>query len=96
MLQELHVLEHFDEPATLLDEIDRLLTDDGVVVIAVPRETKHSALNPMGWPSKFRGHKKYFNKPEVLIQLLEENGFEIEGSWDSRTSIVIKAKKQHA
>jgi len=89
-----HVLEHFDDPNLLLKEISRVLTEEGVAVIAVPREKEHKLWNPMSWPSKFKGHKSHINTPEELAHLLEENGFEVENQWSSRKNIVIKAKKK--
>ncbi|KKQ80814.1 MAG: Methyltransferase type 11 [Parcubacteria group bacterium GW2011_GWC2_38_7] len=89
-----HVLEHFDDPALLLKEISRILSGEGIAVIAVPREKEHKSWNPMSWPSKFKGHKTHFSKPEELAHLLEESGFEVEDHWSSRKNIVIKAKKK--
>ena len=41
----LEVLEHLDYPDTALEEIKRVLKDDGVLILGVPREPLWRALN---------------------------------------------------
>lgn len=41
----LEVLEHLDYPDTALEEIQRVLKDDGVLILGVPREPLWRALN---------------------------------------------------
>ena len=63
-----HVLEHFDDPTEVLDEVKRLLADNGILVVSVPKENK------LGQFSK--DHKKLFKDIEDLKQVLSNNQFE--------------------
>ena len=61
-----NVLEHIENPAALMKEINRILNHKGVLVIGVPGILGYKYDND---------HKKYYSKPE-LISALDEFGFE--------------------
>ena len=62
------VLEHVDEPATLLRNVAPLIAPDGTLVVTVPG-------GPMSAFDKHLGHRRHFTKA-ALKAVLEEAGFE--------------------
>ncbi len=76
-----HVLEHVHEPQTYLEHVHRLLTDDGLVVIAVP--------NPSSYDAQYYGrfwaawdvprHLWHFSR-RSMETLLDRSGFRITAS----------------
>ncbi len=80
-------MEHFEDSTDFLKEIKRILSDDGVAVIAVPRETKATIK------SRSLGHKQFFPDIETLSGLLHDNGFGVIDSRETKRSLIIKVKK---
>ena len=77
-----HVLEHFEEPDQILNEIKRLLKDGGSIVLSVPKEKE----------STHPDHKLQFAVADDLTALLLEQGFSIVDVADLEKSIVVKAR----
>jgi len=70
-----HVLEHFENPSTVLNKCHGLLGDEGLLWIEVPNIMyPNPTKNLDRWLSK--EHISYFS-PQKLKYLLEINGFEI-------------------
>lgn len=71
-----HVLEHVDNPRALLDEIRRILKDDGVLVIGVPNIGSIMA-KCMGsrWASLRPEEHIWQFTPRTLRQLIGRTGF---------------------
>ncbi|MBT3764897.1 MAG: class I SAM-dependent methyltransferase [Rhodospirillaceae bacterium] len=63
------VLEHVDEPATLLRNAAPLIAADGTLVVTVPG-------GPMSAFDKHLGHRRHFTKA-ALKDVLEDAGFEL-------------------
>jgi SAM-dependent methyltransferase len=72
-----HVIEHLDDPASVLEEISRILDDRGTLVVGTPNMGSFCARRFKG---NFRllgsGHVGLFNKKN-LVRLLEKNGFQV-------------------
>ncbi|QQS39302.1 class I SAM-dependent methyltransferase [Candidatus Woesebacteria bacterium] len=92
-----HILEHTKNPKDVICEVKRVLTTSGIFYSVTP--TEGSILTIIGWLRKFPffdnnrinylGHVQKFTK-ESLIQLLENNGFEIiETKWSCHFSYQI-------
>src|SRR3989344_7781819 len=64
-----HVIEHFENPTELIDEIKRVLKDNGTLIVAVPREEF------LGQNTK--DHKVLYESLEQLQSQLEGYGFEL-------------------
>ena len=79
-----HVLEHFENPDRLLEEIKRVLKKDGELIIAVPKE-KYLDQN-----SKDR--RLWFFSVDDLISFLKPYGFQIQEPADLEKSVVAKFK----
>jgi 2-polyprenyl-3-methyl-5-hydroxy-6-metoxy-1,4-benzoquinol methylase len=79
-----HVLEHFENPSPLLDEIKRVLKKDGQgrLIIAVPKEKYLGQNTP--------DHKLLFKSEAELNELLEKNGLIPNISIDLGKSIVAE------
>lgn len=79
-----HVLEHLPDPSAILKQIQYLLKEDGILVIAVPNEfiplfkLKHGFENiKEGWAKSIRGmeiHLNYFT-PGSLKKYIKRIGF---------------------
>ena len=66
-----NVLEHLENPATLLNEIYRVLVDNGIVVIGVPGKRGFT---------KDSDHKVFYSKKQ-LVAIVKGYGFEIQQFW---------------
>lgn len=64
-----HVIEHFEDPTQLLNEIKRVLTSDGKIIVAVPREKILGENTP--------DHKVLYESMEQLISQLESFNFKV-------------------
>jgi len=84
-----HVIEHFEDPTPLIDEIKRVLKDDGTIIVAVPRERF------LGENTK--DHKVLYSSLEQLRSQLESYGFELvdEKDFGLGESAVIKMRKKN-
>jgi len=74
-----HVLEHLPDPRSVLNEINRILVEGGILIIAVPNIASLQAVFGRGkWfhldPPR---HVIHFS-PEFLSRLLRQSGFQIE------------------
>ncbi len=82
-----HVLEHTTDPAETVEEISRLLRDDGIVAIAVPHfDSWQRRLFGRHWfHLDLPRHQFHFSRP-ALLRLLSSHGiqpFRVETmSWD--------------
>jgi len=83
-----HVIEHFEDPTQLIDEIKRVLKDDGTIIVSVPRE------HFLGENTK--DHKVLYTSLEQLRSQLESYGFELvdEKDFGLGESAVIKMRKK--
>lgn len=83
-------LEHINNPSKMLGEFHRILSNDGILIVAVPYDTPISLLRPLMfmrwiWNGKIKGEKYYKEKgghvnhfsPKSLSDLLKENEFKI-------------------
>ncbi len=84
-----HVLEHFTdgEIKQALAEIRRVLKENGIVIVSVPRGGDIIAN------ATSSGHIQKFKNPEEVGKLLEDNGFDIVGTKDTGYSFVVSGKK---
>lgn len=82
-----HTLEHMDNPKEVLNKINILLKEEGVVFIDVPNfGSLSSKLLGKRWPYLLpEEHKSQFTK-ESLTKLLKDNGFKVL-YWESRSGI---------
>lgn len=78
-----HVLEHSSSPATALSEVRRVLSPNGVVVIAVP-DVEYIKATMSGPDHKYyapdhhgREHHVYYSQ-QTLAQMLERHGFKVQ------------------
>jgi 2-polyprenyl-3-methyl-5-hydroxy-6-metoxy-1,4-benzoquinol methylase len=72
-----HVIEHFQDPGSVLKKIHGSLTNDGVVLVVVPNiDCIGRYLFGVDWEWVLPWHCNFFNK-RSLETLLEESGFEI-------------------
>jgi len=83
-----HVIEHFDDPTELINEIERVLKDDGTLIVAVPREEF------LGQNTK--DHKVKYDSVDQLRTQLEGYGFELvdEKDFGLRESALVKMRKK--
>jgi SAM-dependent methyltransferase len=96
-----HILEHLEEPGSVLDEVRRVLKDDGMLIVGVPigllpgilwRRHITPLLNPRKTVKetlKRYGHVTFFSLPE-LKRLLKQHGFQTE---EARGDFMIRARK---
>ena len=63
-----HVVEHFDDPAPLVNEIKRVLKENGTIIVSVPRE-RYLGENT-------KDHKVLYASLEQLRSEFEGYGFE--------------------
>lgn len=71
-----HVLEHFYDPKMVLNELNTLLKNDGLLVIAVPNyESLDSRYFGSYWAAYDVPRHLYHFSPDVLRSLLESCGF---------------------
>jgi len=70
-----HVLEHVNDPISLLKDIRSRLKQDGLLHLAVPNVASWEAALP-GWASYEPYHLVYFT-PETLRKTLESAGFKV-------------------
>jgi SAM-dependent methyltransferase len=89
-----HVLEHFLDPAAVLEKVKDVLKDDGMLYLAVPDSLKAGkALQNFGFRVV---HTYYFNKYS-LSNLMKKTKFEIlsivEGDTYNKNEIFLFAKK---
>jgi 2-polyprenyl-3-methyl-5-hydroxy-6-metoxy-1,4-benzoquinol methylase len=66
-----HVLEHVIDPEIVINQIHRILKDDGILFIEIPLETK---VKPEV------GHFSFFKKPPHLYRIMEDK-FDIIGTY---------------
>jgi len=72
-----HVLEHIENPIRLLQEIKRVLRDDGLLVVEVPRFNSASRrLFRSRWRSYQIDHLTYFTD-STLQAMLQAGGFQV-------------------
>lgn len=73
-----HVVEHLADPRTILAEIHRVLTDDGLLGVAVPnwRSLAHRVFGEFWAGLEPSRHLLMFDRRR-LVALLEECGFEV-------------------
>jgi len=72
-----HIIEHLDDPATIITKAKKLLNKDGLVVVVVPNiDCIGRYLFGVDWEWVLPWHCNFFNK-HSLETLLEESGFEI-------------------
>jgi len=70
-----HILEHCYDVEKVLNEIFRILMDDGIVLVEIPIEKKPDII-PTKW-----GHYSFFEKPVDLNKIFQYNGrFELVAS----------------
>ena len=69
------LIEHVDSPATVVDELVRVLRDDGIVVVTFPTPLHNIIGRCMFYIP--RGEHKYFVKMEWLSSLFERAGLEV-------------------
>src|SRR3989344_2183165 len=83
-----HVIEHFEDPSALVNEIKRVLKEGGTIIVSVPRERF------LGENTK--DHKVLYASLEQLRTQLEGYGFELvnEKDFGLGESAVIKMRKK--
>lgn len=83
-----HVIEHFEDPTEIINEIKRVLKPFGTIIVAVPRE------KVLGENTK--DHKVKYDSVEQLRAQLEGYGFELveEKDFGLRESAVVKMRKK--
>lgn len=72
-----HVLEHVDSPIKLLQEISRILKEDGSLIIGLPTEISLARLFNDHYFKSHRGHMYSFTISNMK-RLLEHAGFTME------------------
>ncbi len=79
----LAVLEHLSDPMNMVKEIERVLKNDGRLVITVPSKSAQPVLEFLSYRLKIvntdeiRDHKKYYNRDE-LKKLFSQTGMIME------------------
>ena len=83
-----HVIEHFDDPTQLVEEIKRVLKENGTTIVAVPRE-RYLGENTSD-------HKVLYSSIKQLRSQLESYGFELveEKDFGLGESAVVKMRKK--
>lgn len=72
-----HVIEHFHDPAVVLQKIHGSLKEDGIVIVVVPNiDCIGRHLFGVDWEWVLPWHCNFFNK-RSLESILETSGFEI-------------------
>ena len=77
------ILEHLDNPLSILQEAKRVLKPGGVIIITVPTKASKPVLEFMAFylhiidEPAIRGHKRYYSKKDLGV-LLETAGFKKE------------------
>ncbi|MFA6973352.1 MAG: class I SAM-dependent methyltransferase [Parcubacteria group bacterium] len=78
-----HVLEHFEDPAPLLDEIKKILKKDGSeLVVIVPKEEYLGQNTP--------DHKALFQSSEDLQRVMKAHAFKVLQIMDIGKSIIAR------
>jgi SAM-dependent methyltransferase len=73
-----HVIEHVDDPILMIQETARILRPGGVLVIAVPNFGSFQAgIFRESWFHLDLPRHRYHFTPDILLQLLDRNGFNI-------------------
>ncbi len=73
------VLEHLTHPGAVLDDVAKLLSDDGTLIINVPdHDSLARQLLRSHWPFYLSVHLSYFT-PASLQRLLDQHGFKVLG-----------------
>ncbi len=71
------VLEHLEKPLEVLKKANRMLKDDGIIVIQVPQiDSKVAKIQKEKWPMLSVEHINYFSKSTIKLAL-EKSGFKI-------------------
>jgi len=103
VLTYFHVLEHIVDITALLKEANRVLEEDGYIIIEVPDGSRyHDAPINSGFWFSIREHIYHFS-PSSLIAALQTNGFNVELVSQPTlptpefqySSLIIVGKKQH-
>ena len=83
-----HVIEHFEDPSQLIEEIKRILKQNGTIIVAVPRE-EYLGQNTTD-------HKVLYKSVEQLRSELESYGFELveEKDFGIKESAVVLMRKK--
>lgn len=71
------VIEHLTDPSAVLQEVKRIIKDDGIFIINFPDYSSYARkFLKFKWPFFLSVHLIYFT-PETIKNILLENGFEI-------------------
>jgi 2-polyprenyl-3-methyl-5-hydroxy-6-metoxy-1,4-benzoquinol methylase len=74
------VLEHLEKPESVLSECNRILKNDGIILITTPAPVSKPILEFLSFklhivsPAEIKDHKHYFTRRE-LSMILEKRGF---------------------
>lgn len=90
-----NVLEHLSDPATTLKEINRILKNDGKVIISIPNvdsfEAKHFKKYWTAWD--LPRHLYHFS-PVTIKSILNKTGFEVlDIEYDNNPNIILSSFK---
>jgi 2-polyprenyl-3-methyl-5-hydroxy-6-metoxy-1,4-benzoquinol methylase len=90
-----HVIEHLSDPKTTLNEVNRILKKDGMLIISAPNansfEAKHFKKYWVGWdlPRHF-----YHFTPKTITSLLDKIGFDVmEIKYDNNPNNILSSLK---
>lgn len=71
------VLEHLEKPLEVLKKANRMLKDNGIIVIQVPQiDSKVAKIQKEKWPMLSVEHQNYFSKSTIRLAL-EKSGFKV-------------------
>jgi 2-polyprenyl-3-methyl-5-hydroxy-6-metoxy-1,4-benzoquinol methylase len=80
------VLEHLADPYRLLNSLQKYLSDDGVIIVSLPNIRELKTLKKIVFDGDFKyteagildkTHLRFFTKKN-MIELLEDNGFQVD------------------
>ena len=90
-----HVIEHLSDPKTTLTEVNRILKNEGILVISAPNansfEVKHFKKYWIGWdlPRHF-----YHFTPNTITSLLNKVGFDVVNiKYDNNPNNILSSLK---
>lgn len=73
-----HSLEHFYSPRSILQKLNNILKDNGLLIIALPNfDSIQSHLFKEDWFGLRLPYHLYHFTPEILSRLVHETGFEV-------------------
>lgn len=76
-----HVLEHLPDPKKSINEFERLLSEDGRLIIAVPNFKSHDAQYfEIFWAAYDVPRHLWHFSPQSIVRLFSEFGFELEST----------------